>query len=79
MQGLELVRQQLKVRDDGKPGLYISSKCDNTIMEFNQYSYPETIDTEEPAKENDHAMDCLRYFLIQWHRGYISQKLAVYA
>jgi PBSX family phage terminase large subunit len=79
IQGLELVRRQLRLREDGKPGLYISSKCVNTIKEFNLYSYPETIDTEEPVKENDHAMDCLRYFLLQWHRGYIAQKTAIYA
>ncbi|MDQ1316526.1 MAG: hypothetical protein QG588_173 [Candidatus Poribacteria bacterium] len=79
LQGLELVRRQLRVREDGKPGLYISSKCVNTIKEFSLYSYPETMDTEEPNKENDHAMDSLRYFLIQLNRGYISQKIAVYA
>ena len=79
LQGLELVRRQLRVREDGKPGLYISSKCVNTIKEFNLYSYPDKMDTEEPDKENDHAMDSLRYFLIQWNRGYISQKFAVYA
>ena len=79
IQGLELVRRQLMVREDGKPGLYISSKCVNTIKEFNLYSYPDKMDTEEPVKENDHAMDCLRYFLLQWNRGYISQKIAVYA
>jgi len=79
LQGLELVRQQLKIREDGKPGLYISSKCANTIREFNLYSYPDAMDTEEPVKDNDHAMDCLRYFLVQWLRGYITQKIAVYA
>jgi len=79
LQGLEFVRQQLKIREDGKPGLYISNKCANTIKEFNLYSYPETMDTEEPDKENDHAMDCLRYFLVQWRRGYISQQIAIYA
>ncbi|MEK7395934.1 MAG: hypothetical protein AAB116_03245, partial [Candidatus Poribacteria bacterium] len=79
VQGLELVRQQLKVRADGKPGLLVSNRCINTIKEFNLYSYPESKDIEAPEKVNDHAMDCLRYFLIQWNRGDISQKIAVYA
>jgi hypothetical protein len=79
IQGLELVRRQLAVREDGKPGLYISSKCVNTIKEFNLYCYLDNTDIEEPVKENDHAMDSLRYFLLQWHRGYISQSTAVYA
>ncbi len=79
VQGLELVRQQLKVRSDGKPGLLVSNKCVNTIKEFNLYSYPESKDIEEPEKVNDHAMDCLRYFLIQLRKGYISQKVTVWA
>ena len=79
VQGLELVRQQLKVRADGKPGLLVSNRCVNTIKEFNLYSYPESKDIEAPEKVNDHAMDCLRYFLTQWRKGYISQRVAVWA
>jgi PBSX family phage terminase large subunit len=36
--------------------------CKNTIQEFNLYSWkPDTAD-DEVIKENDHAMDALRYF-----------------
>jgi hypothetical protein len=79
IQGLELVRRQLKIREDGKPGLYVSSKCINTIKEFGLYSYPDNVDSEEPLKENDHAMDCFRYFVTQWRKGYILKRIAVYA
>jgi len=53
--GLEVVRQHLKLRDDGKPGLYVSSRCIETIKEFNQYHYPESGNVEIPAKEHDHC------------------------
>ncbi len=78
LHGLEAVRQQLKIREDGKPGFYISSRCVEAIKEFNLYSYPESIDGEEPVKEHDHCMDALRYFIVNWRRGYIRQKVAIY-
>ncbi len=78
LHGLEIVRQQLKVRDDGSPGLYVSSRCPNIIKEFNLYSYPESADSEEPVKEYDHAMDAVRYFIVNWRRGYLSQKTGKY-
>lgn len=78
LQGLESVRQQLKVREDGKPGLYISKQCVETIKEFNLYSYPESSDSEEPLKKYDHAMDAIRYFVVSWKRGYINQQTGKY-
>ncbi len=78
LSGIEMVRHQLMIRDDGKPGLYVSSKCVQTIKEFNLYSYPDSSNTEEPMKCNDHAMDSLRYFITQWRRGYILQSTARY-
>jgi hypothetical protein len=69
--GLEAVRQQLRVRDDGKPGFYVSSNCVETIKEFNLYCYPETGELENPKKEMDHCMDALRYFIVNWRRGHI--------
>jgi hypothetical protein len=57
--GIELVRQQLKFRDDSKPGLVVDiDRCPNTVKEFNLYSYPEPTSrnsNELPTKENDHA------------------------
>jgi hypothetical protein len=78
LHGLEAVRQQLRIRDDGRPGLYVSSACVETIKEFNLYSYPESGDSEEPVKEYDHCMDALRYFIVNWRRGYITQRGARY-
>jgi len=81
LQGLEAVRQLLKVRADGKPGLYISSRCVDTIKEFNLYSYPEAYtaaNDEEPVKDYDHAMDAVRYFVVNWRLGHIMQKAGKY-
>jgi hypothetical protein len=81
LQGLEAVRQLLKIRADGKPGLYVSKRCVETIKEFNLYSYPEAntaTNGEEPMKEYDHAMDALRYFVVNWRRGHITQRTGRY-
>ena len=79
LHGLEAVRKALKVRDDGKPGLYVSSKCICTKKEFNLYHYPEKGNIEAPAKEHDHAMDAIRYFIVNWQRGYTRHVVGVYA
>lgn len=55
-----------KVRELFKNGkLRIHKRCVNTIWELETYSYPEKRDMhnpdENPIKENDHAMDALRY------------------
>jgi len=42
--------------------LSVSDRCQNTINEFRSYQYKDN-DKEEPQKENDHAMDSLRYAL----------------
>jgi PBSX family phage terminase large subunit len=39
--------------------LIVASSCQNTINEFNQYRYKD--DSDAVLKENDHAMDALRY------------------
>jgi phage terminase large subunit len=36
--------------------------CKNTIQEFNLYSWKPDTTEDEVIKENDHAMDALRYF-----------------
>ncbi|MBM3210737.1 hypothetical protein FJZ33_00840 [Candidatus Poribacteria bacterium] len=76
--GLEAVRHHLRMRDDGTYGLYVSSKCVETIKEFTLYSYPDNQNMEEPIKKYDHCMDALRYFIVHWHRGYIRQISGIY-
>lgn len=58
--GINSVREVLK---SGK--LFIHYSCENLIRECEVYSYPEKRpgfnEYEAPIKENDHAMDALRY------------------
>lgn len=66
MSGIRAVQDMLKIQEGtGKPKLFVSSACSNLIWEFESYSYPEKKDahnpSEEPVKENDHALDALRY------------------
>lgn len=48
--------------------LFVLSNCVNTIREFESYSYPDDkkdkLPNERPLKENDDAMDALRYVLM---------------
>lgn len=52
--------------------LKIHSSCENLIYEFETYAYPEKKDMrnedENPIKENDHALDALRYALMMDNR-----------
>jgi PBSX family phage terminase large subunit len=60
--GINRVRQLLKM---GK--LHVHSSCVNLITEFETYAYPakkpDHNEYENPIKENDHALDALRYAL----------------
>jgi len=58
--GQELVRQWLKVRPDGKPGLLIHHRCKELIAEIRGYM------VHEPGKGRHHALDALRYFFAGW-------------
>lgn len=66
--GLDKVRELLKADK-----LKISRDCVNTIMEFETYSYPDKRpdhnEDEDPIKENDHAMDALRYAIMMAATG----------
>lgn len=60
--GIQTVRELLKA-----DRLFIHASCENLIAEFETYSYPEKkpdkAEPELPIKENDHALDALRYVL----------------
>jgi phage terminase large subunit len=48
--GIKRISNLLVVRGDGRPRLYVDQKCVNTIMEFENYRYPEG-EEEKPEKE----------------------------
>jgi phage terminase large subunit len=60
--GVDRVRELLK-----QNRLKVHPLCANLILEFETYHYPDSVfgrnDQEKPVKENDHALDALRYVL----------------
>jgi phage terminase large subunit len=59
--GIEAVRRRLAIRSDGVPGLTISPRCRFTIAEMESYAYDTDAAVDKVIKENDHAMDAVRY------------------
>ena len=55
--GIRLVSSLLQ-----KGRLRICTDCENAIREFSQYVWEEDDARDAPRKENDHAMDDIRYF-----------------
>lgn len=55
--GIQLVAQLLR---SGR--LQLSPECTDAIREFSLYSWQESGAQDQPIKENDHAMDDIRYF-----------------
>lgn len=58
LNGINKVCQALKNND-----IYISPSCVDTIREFSIYRWDNGIKKDAPKKENDHAMDDIRYFV----------------
>ena len=55
--GIQLVAQLLRAGT-----LRIGKDCKAAIREFSLYSWQESGERDQPVKENDHAMDDIRYF-----------------
>lgn len=55
-----------RVHAQFQTGFSIAPSCTNTIDEFGMYAYPDNprVETDKPVKENDHAMDALRYLVM---------------
>ncbi len=66
--GIQTVTSLLAARTDGTRGLYVSARCVATLAEYGAYQYAtapgEHRDpSEQPLKQNDHALDATRYAL----------------
>jgi hypothetical protein len=64
--GIECVAGTMHIDDRlGVPRLFVHRKCHNVLREITSYRWAESKSTgealEAPVKENDHAMDALRY------------------
>ena len=71
--GIQKVKRRLVMQPDGYPRLFISRTCKNLLREFGLYRWADPKegrnDKEEPIKENDHAMDALRYMVMELDIG----------
>lgn len=76
--GIERVKQYLTPRPTREnpeilmPKLFIKRRCRMMINEFGRYAYE--ADSNEPKKINDHAMDELRYFIMNRPESYQQPK-----
>ena len=64
--GINEVSVKLKIINN-KSKLYVNNRCVNTIVEFENYRYPDDKNnkvSELPLKVYDHAMDALRYAIM---------------
>jgi len=52
-----------------RENLYVARRCMNLINEFSQYQYKDGGDSDDVLKENDHALDSLRYALFSDDTG----------
>jgi phage terminase large subunit len=62
--GITAVQGYLKKAGDDRPRLTVDPSCVNTINEFESYIWRSTSAKDEPVKENDHALDALRYYVV---------------
>lgn len=65
LDGIQRIQDRLKLQGDGLPRLTVDPSCTNVINEFESYVWKKATATgvvkDEPNKENDHAMDAIRY------------------
>lgn len=71
LSGINRVTEYLKIYGlTGKPRLYVSPRCENTIREFENYRWSDSKGEgnakEAPLKKDDHCMDALRYFIFTY-------------
>ena len=52
----------------------VCKECKNTIKEFGLYRWDEKSNEDKPIKENDHAMDAVRYFAYTVLREKVGKK-----
>lgn len=81
--GVDYLKQQLKIQDDGKPKLYMDESCVDLIRQMDQlraHDVKEGINAKEGQhKYDDHGPDALRYFIAQYFGlGYGSSLSDIY-
>lgn len=71
--GIKAVKERLKLAGDGRSRVLFLRDCRATIGEVYDYSWAQMTEgknaKEEPVKDRDHAMDALRYMIMQLDKG----------
>jgi len=63
-----MVREYLQIDKEGKSRLLFTKDVKNTLREFRLYKWDNKSKKDVVKKDNDHAMDSLRYFVMQFMR-----------
>lgn len=66
--GIQSVKNRLTVQGDGKPRIFFFNNLKNTLSEISSYEWTSNGTKDIPKKENDHAMDALRYMVMGCNR-----------
>lgn len=81
--GIDRVKSYLKPDiKTNKPMLYIFETCSNLLEEITTYRFPDLrpnqqglkSEDEKPIKVNDHALDALRYMIVDLPEKYIAER-----
>lgn len=67
-EGINMVKEYLHLNEQGKSKLYFFDTCKNTLREMRLYKWDNKTKSDKPKKVNDHAMDSLRYTIMQYIR-----------
>ena len=63
-----MVREYLQIDKEGKSRLLFTKDVKNTLREFRLYKWDNKSKKDVVKKTNDHAMDSLRYGIMQYRR-----------
>tara|TARA_Y100001963_G_scaffold157001_1_gene252035 strand:- start:841 stop:2364 length:1524 start_codon:yes stop_codon:yes gene_type:complete len=66
--GIEMCREIMTPNKEGKCRLLISKECKNLIREMKLYRWNDRTSQDKPIKKDDHALDALRYLIMQQTR-----------
>ncbi len=68
LEGINQVKEFLTADIEGKVRLLINPKCKNLIKELKLYKWDSKSKQDKPLKKYDHALDALRYQIMQYKR-----------
>lgn len=64
--GISMVREMLRVREDGMPRMWFGQGLENSLREMSSYLWDKARDgqlKDKPLKKNDHIPDAVRYLV----------------